>query len=62
MSQDSVVIVSAARTPMGGMMGSLSDVRAPDLCATAIQAAVQRAGISGDDVDEVIMGLSLIHI
>lgn len=59
MSQDSVVIVSAARTPMGGMMGSLSDVRAPDLCATAIQAAVQRAGISGDDVDEVIMGCVL---
>ena len=33
MSQDSVVIVSAARTPMGGMMGALSEVRSPDLCA-----------------------------
>lgn len=59
MSQDSVVIVSAARTPMGGMMGCFSDVRAPDLCATAIQAAIERAGISGADVDEVIMGCVL---
>ncbi|WP_290699863.1 acetyl-CoA C-acyltransferase [Amphritea sp.] len=59
MSQDSVVIVSAARTPMGGMMGCFSDVRAPDLCAAAIQAAVERAGISGADVDEVIMGCVL---
>lgn len=59
MSQDSVVIVSAARTPMGGMMGALSDVRSPDLCAAAIKAAVVRAGISGADIDEVIMGCVL---
>lgn len=59
MSQDSIVIVSAARTPMGGMMGSLSDVRAPDLCAAAIKAAVERAGIQGSDVDEVVMGCVL---
>ena len=59
MSQDSVVIVSAARTPMGGMMGSLSEVRAPDLCATAIKAAIERAGISSSDIDEVIMGCVL---
>jgi len=59
MSQDSIVIVSAARTPMGGMMGALSDVRAPDLCATAIKAAVERAGIQGSDVDEVVMGCVL---
>ncbi|EAR62669.1 acetyl-CoA C-acyltransferase [Neptuniibacter caesariensis] len=59
MSQDAVVIVSAARTPMGGMMGSLSDVRAPDLCATAIKAAVERAGIQAADVDEVVMGCVL---
>jgi acetyl-CoA C-acetyltransferase len=59
MSQDSVVIVSAARTPMGGMMGALSDVRSPDLCAAAIKAAVERAGISGADIDEVIMGCVL---
>ncbi|WP_286240760.1 acetyl-CoA C-acyltransferase [Neptuniibacter halophilus] len=59
MSQDAVVIVSAARTPMGGMMGSLSDVRAPDLCATAIKAAIERAGIQPAEVDEVIMGCVL---
>lgn len=59
MSQDAVVIVSAARTPMGGMMGSLSDVRAPDLCATAIKAAIERAGVAADDVDEVVMGCVL---
>lgn len=59
MSQDSVVIVSAARTPMGGMMGVFSDVRSPDLCATAIKAAVERAGINGADIDEVIMGCVL---
>ncbi|RTE66413.1 acetyl-CoA C-acyltransferase [Amphritea opalescens] len=59
MSQDSIVIVSAARTPMGGMMGALSDVRSPDLCATAIKAALERAGVEGSDVDEVIMGCVL---
>nr|WP_320134794.1 acetyl-CoA C-acyltransferase [uncultured Amphritea sp.] len=59
MSQDSIVIVSAARTPMGGMMGALSDVRSPDLCATAIKAALERAGVQGDEVDEVIMGCVL---
>ncbi|WP_293265097.1 acetyl-CoA C-acyltransferase [Neptunomonas sp.] len=59
MSQDSVVIVSAARTPMGGMMGSLSDVRSPDLCAAAIKAAVERSGLKGSDIDEVIMGCVL---
>lgn len=59
MSQDAVVIVSAARTPMGGMMGSLSDVRAPDLCATSIKAAIERAGVQAADVDEVVMGCVL---
>lgn len=59
MSQDSVVIVGAARTPMGGMMGALSDVRAPDLCATAIKAAMERAGVAGTDIDEVVMGCVL---
>ncbi len=59
MSQDSVVIVSAARTPMGGMMGVFSDVRSPDLCATAISAAVEKAGINAADIDEVIMGCVL---
>ncbi|MBN0987470.1 acetyl-CoA C-acyltransferase [Amphritea pacifica] len=59
MSQDSVVIVSAARTPMGGMMGALSEVRSPDLCATAIKAALERAALQGSDIDEVIMGCVL---
>lgn len=59
MSQDSIVIVSAARTPMGGMMGALSEVSSPDLCATAIQAALQRADVQGSEVDEVIMGCVL---
>ncbi|WP_428034834.1 acetyl-CoA C-acyltransferase [Amphritea sp.] len=59
MSQDSIVIVSAARTPMGGMMGALSEVRSPDLCATAIKAALERAALQGSDIDEVIMGCVL---
>ncbi|EGN76464.1 acetyl-CoA acetyltransferase [Idiomarina sp. A28L] len=59
MSSDSVVIVSAARTPMGGFMGELSPVSAPDLGAAAIKAAVSRAGIAGEDVSEVIMGCVL---
>ena len=53
---DSIVIVSAARTPMGGMMGSLSGLAAHELGAIAIKAAVERAGIAGDAVQEVIMG------
>lgn len=53
---DPVVIVSIARTPMGGMMGSLSGLAAHELGAIAIKAAVERAGIASDAVDEVIMG------
>ncbi|MGB3837112.1 acetyl-CoA C-acyltransferase [Castellaniella sp.] len=53
---DSIVIVSAARTPMGGMMGSLSSLSAHELGAIAIRAAVERAGIAGDAIQEVIMG------
>ncbi len=53
---DSIVIVSAVRTPMGGMMGSLSGLAAHELGAIAIKAAVERAGIAGDTVQEVIMG------
>ena len=59
MSQDAVVIVGAARTPMGGMMGALSDVRSPDLCATSIKAAIERSGLDAADVDEVVMGCVL---
>ncbi|MEN0107877.1 MAG: acetyl-CoA C-acyltransferase [Pseudomonas sp.] len=54
-----IVIVSGARTPMGGFQGSLSSVPAVDLGALAIREAVQRAGIDAADVQEVIMGCVL---
>ena len=56
---DPIVIVGAARTPMGGFQGSLSAVPAPELGGTAIRAALERAGLSSDDVDENIMGVVL---
>ena len=57
--RDPIVILSYARTPMGAMQGSLADVAATDLGATAIKAAVERAGVSGDDVERVYMGCVL---
>ena len=59
MSEDAVVIVNGARTPMGGFQGSLSSVTAPELGATSIREAVARAGIAPEDVQEVIMGCVL---
>jgi acetyl-CoA C-acetyltransferase len=56
---ESIVIVGAARTPMGGLQGDLSSVRSPDLGAVAIAAAIERSGIASDQVDEVIMGCVL---
>lgn len=53
---DSIVLVSVARTPMGGMLGSLSSLSAHELGSVAIKAAIERAGISAEVVDEVIMG------
>ncbi|GAA5091213.1 acetyl-CoA C-acyltransferase [Paenalcaligenes hermetiae] len=53
---DHVVIVSAARTPMGAMTGSLSSLAAHELGSVAIKAALERAGVNPDQVDEVIMG------
>lgn len=53
---DPIVIVSAARTPMGSMSGSLSSLAAHELGAVAIKAAVERAGIDVNAVDEVLMG------
>ena len=50
------VIVSGARTPMGRLLGSLKDFSAADLGGVAIKAALERAGITGDQVDYVIMG------
>lgn len=56
---DPVVFLSYARTPMGGMQGVLSDASATDLGATAVKAAVERAGVSGDDVERIYMGCVL---
>ncbi|WP_432200375.1 thiolase family protein [Erythrobacter sp. W53] len=58
-SADPVVILSYARTPMGGMQGALSDVSATDLGATAVRAAVERSGVSGDKFDRAYMGCVL---
>lgn len=52
-----VVIVSAARTPFGKFGGALKDLKAVELGGCAIREAVSRAGITGDQVDEVIMGM-----
>jgi acetyl-CoA C-acetyltransferase len=57
---DAIVIVSAARTPIGGLLGDLSSLPAHQLGATAIKAAVERAGITGDAVEEVLMGNCLM--
>ena len=59
MSEDQVVIVGAARTPMGALQGSLGPVRAPELGAVAIAAALEKARLTGADVEEVIMGCVL---
>ena len=56
---DPVVILSYARTPMGGMQGALADVSATDLGATAVKAAVERASVSGEDVERIYMGCVL---
>ena len=59
MNPDPIVIVGAARTPMGGFQGDLADVTAPGLGAAAIEAALQRAGVAPDQVDDVVMGVVL---
>ncbi|MGH8749825.1 MAG: acetyl-CoA C-acetyltransferase [Burkholderiales bacterium] len=59
MLNDPIVIVSAARTPMGGFQGELKGFTAPELGAAAIRAAVERAGIKAEQVQEVIMGCVL---
>ena len=56
---DPVVILSYARTPMGGMQGALSEVSATDLGATAVKAAVERSGVAPDAFDRVYMGCVL---
>jgi acetyl-CoA C-acetyltransferase len=59
MTADPIVISSYARTPMGGMQGALAAVPATVLGATAIKAAVERAGVKPEAVDQVIMGCVL---
>jgi len=59
MKQDPVVIVSAARTPMGGFQGELKSFTAPELGAAAIRAAIERAKIKPEEAEEVIMGCVL---
>ena len=59
MNPDPIVIVSAARTPMGGFQGELKSFSAPELGAAAIRAAVERAKLKPEDVQEVLMGCVL---
>jgi acetyl-CoA C-acetyltransferase len=59
MDKDPVVIVSAARTPMGAFQGELKGFAAPELGAAAIRAAVERAKVRPEDVQEIIMGCVL---
>ena len=54
-----VYIHAAVRTPMGGMQGALAPLSAPELGATAIAEALARAGVNGEQVDEVLMGCVL---
>ena len=59
LDQDPIVIVSAARTPLGSFQGIFSSVAATELGSVAIRAAVERAGVKPEQVDEVIMGCVL---
>ncbi len=56
MAQQEVFIVGAARTPIGCFQGALASVTAPQLGATAIKAALERAGVNPAEIDEVLMG------
>jgi acetyl-CoA C-acetyltransferase len=58
-ANDPVVILSYARTPMGGMQGALADVSATELGATAVKAAVERAGVEGGNIERIYMGCVL---
>lgn len=59
MIQDPIVIVGTARTPMGGFQGDFAPLRSPDLGAAAIRAAVERAGVVPEDIEDIIMGCVL---
>ncbi len=60
MQNDPIVIVGAARTPIGGLQGDFASLAASDLGAVAIKAAVERAGVAPADVDELIFGNCLM--
>jgi acetyl-CoA C-acetyltransferase len=59
MPADPIVILSYARTPMGSFQGSLAGASATELGAAAVRAAIERAGIAGDEVDKIFMGCVL---
>ena len=59
MQPDSIVIVGMARTPQGKLLGELKDFTAPELGSIAIKAAIERAHLTNEDIDEVIMGCVL---
>lgn len=61
MLSDPIVIVGMARTPMGSFQGDLKDATGPELGATAMTAALSKAGVAPEDVQEVIMGCVLPH-
>ena len=54
-----IYITGASRTPMGGFQGALSDKAAPELGGDAIKAALENAGVSGEAVEELLMGCVL---
>lgn len=58
-ASDPVVIAAYARTPMGSFQGALSGVKATALGAVAVKAALERSGVSGDQIDQIIMGCVL---
>ena len=58
-SSDPIVVLSYARTPMGGLQGVFADVDATELGATAVRAAVERAGVAGSDIERLYMGCVL---
>ena len=58
-SADPVVIVSYARTPMGGFQGALAGAKSTELGSAAVKAAIERAGVSGDQVEQIFMGCVL---
>ena len=59
MTDDPIVVVGAARTPIGGFQGVLTGASAPHLGASAIEAALERSGVAVDTIDEVLMGCVL---